>query len=90
MGSSKNPDSVRERIYDEVIQILIADLDVSADDVDGDMDLYTELHFDSLQLYAFVIDLEEKYDIKLPDEMLDQMKTVNDIVTLIMNLTEGK
>lgn len=90
MGSSKNPDSGREQIYDEVIQILSADLEVPADEVESDMDLYEELHFDSLQLYAFVIDLEEKYDIKLPDEMLDQMKTVNDIVTLIMQLTEGK
>ena len=54
------------------------------------MDLNTELPFDSLQLYEFVIDLEEAYNIKLPDEMLDQMKTIDDIVNLIMRLTEGK
>lgn len=83
-------DSRREQIYKEVIRILSADLEVSAEDIDTTMDLNTELPFDSLQLYEFVIDLEEAYNIKLPDEMLDQMKTVDDIVNLIMRLTEGK
>ena len=83
-------DSRREQIYKEVIRILSADLEVSAEDIDATMDLNTELPFDSLQLYEFVIDLEEAYNIKLPDEMLDQMKTVDDIVNLIMRLTDGK
>jgi acyl carrier protein len=83
-------DSRREEIYNEVLRILSSDLEVSVDDIERDMDLNTELPFDSLQLYEFVIDLEEAYNIKLPDEMLDQMKTVDDIVSLIMRLTEGK
>ena len=83
-------DPRREQIYKEVIRILSADLEVSAEDIDTTMDLNTELPFDSLQLYEFVIDLEEAYNIKLPDEMLDQMKTVDDIVNLIMRLTDGK
>ena len=85
-----NTDSRREQIYNEVIRILSSDLEVSAEDIERDMDLNTELPFDSLQLYEFVIDLEEAYNIKLPDEMLDQMKTVDDIVSLIIQLTEGK
>lgn len=83
-------DSRREQIYKEVIRILSTDLEVPADEIDSAMDLNTELPFDSLQLYEFVIDLEEAFNIKLPDEMLDQMKTVDDIVSLIMRLTEGK
>jgi acyl carrier protein len=83
-------DSRREEIYNEVLRILSSDLEVPVDDIERDMDLNTELPFDSLQLYEFVIDLEEAYNIKLPDEMLDQMKTVDDIVSLIMQLTEGK
>ena len=87
MGTA-NPDSRREQIYNDVIRILSADLEVSVDEIAADTDLNTELPFDSLQLYEFVIDLEEKFNIKLPDEMLDQMKTVDDIVNLIMRLTE--
>lgn len=85
-----NNDSRREQIYNEVIRILSSDLEVPAEEIERDMDLNTELPFDSLQLYEFVIDLEEAYNIKLPDEMLDQMKTIDDIVSLIMQLTEGK
>ncbi len=87
MGTA-NPDSRREQIYNDVIRILSADLEVSVDEIATDTDLNTELPFDSLQLYEFVIDLEENFNIKLPDEMLDQMKTVDDIVNLIMRLTE--
>ncbi len=83
-------DSRREQIYKEVIRILSADLEVSAEDIANDTNLNTELPFDSLQLYEFVIDLEEAFNVKLPDELLDQMKTVDDIVSLIMRLTEGK
>ena len=90
MGNAKNPDSRREQFYNEVRSILSSDLEVPADEIERDMDLNTELPFDSLQLYEFVIDLEEAYSIKLPDEMLDQMKTIDDIVNLIMRLTEGK
>lgn len=83
-------DSRREQIYNDVIRILSADLEVSPDAISHDTDLDSELPFDSLKLYEFVIDLEEEYSIKLPDEVLDQMKTVDDIVSLIMRLTEGK
>lgn len=87
MGTA-NPDSRREQIYNDVIRILSADLEVSVDEIATDTNLNTELPFDSLQLYEFVIDLEENFNIKLPDEMLDQMKTVDDIVNLIIRLTE--
>ena len=90
MGDSANTDSRREQIYNEVIRILSTDLEVSADEIANDTILNTELPFDSLQLYEFVIDLEEAFNIKLPDEMLDQMKTVDDIISLIIRLTEGK
>ena len=90
MGDSANTDSRREQIYNEVIRILSTDLEVSADEIANDTILNTELPIDSLQLYEFVIDLEEAFNIKLPDEMLDQMKTVDDIVSLIIRLTEGK
>ena len=90
MGDSANIDSRREQINNEVIRILSTDLEVSADEIANDTILNTELPFDSLQLYEFVIDLEEAFNIKLPDEMLDQMKTVDDIVSLIIRLTEGK
>ena len=83
-------ESRREQIYNEVIRILSTDLEVSPDEIANDTMLNSELPIDSLQLYEFVIDLEEAYNIKLPDEMLDQMKTVDDIVSLIIRLTEGK
>ena len=46
-----------------------------------------DLSFDSLQIYELVIDLEEEYDIRMPDDVLDTMKTVSDVVDLVYVLS---
>ncbi|MBQ4191656.1 MAG: acyl carrier protein, partial [Clostridiales bacterium] len=49
----------------------------------------SSLPFDSLQLYEFVIDLEEEYKIKISDEALDGIKNIGDVVDLVYGLTEN-
>ena len=80
----------REKVFEQVVRIMADTLEISPEEISADLSFNSDLPFDSLQLYEFVIDLEEAYNIKLPDEMLDQMKTVDDIVNLIMRLTDGK
>jgi acyl carrier protein len=52
--------------------------------------LNTDLPFDSLQLYEFVIDVEETYNIRLPDELLDEVKTVDDMIDVVVKLSAQK
>jgi acyl carrier protein len=42
---------------------------------------FDELALDSLDRVSLAFDLEEKYDIEIPEEKLGQIKTVHDMVT---------
>lgn len=83
-----DPEIKREQIKNDVIEIMSETLEISPDVIEDTLKDGTGLPFDSLQLYEFVIDIEEKYDIQLPDELLDEIKSVEDMVDVIVRLTE--
>lgn len=80
---------IKDLILDDLIKMLTQMLDISPTDVRPETLISTELDLDSLQLYELVIDLEEAYDIRMPDERLDNIKTVNDVVELVYSLTRS-
>ena len=49
-----------------------------------------DLDMDSLQMYELIVDLEEKYDIKLSDDAIDSLVTVDDLVNLVEELVSIK
>lgn len=73
----------KDRIYEDILKMLVEELGISPTDINMDMDIRVDLDFDSLQLYEFVIDLEEAYDVRLPDELLDNVKTIRNMVDLV-------
>lgn len=72
---------------DDIVKLLTESLDISPVDLKASTNLVEDLAIDSMQLYEFVIDLEESYNIRLPDELLEQIVTIDDIVNLVMKLT---
>ncbi len=72
---------------DDIVKLLTESLDISPVDLKASTNLVEDLAIDSMQLYEFVIDLEESYNIRLPDELLEQIITIDDIVNLVMKLT---
>ena len=85
MGNSKIQ---REKVFEEVVRIMAETLEISPEEISADLSFNSDLPFDSLQLYEFVIDVEETYNIRLPDEVLDEVKTVNDIVDVVVKLAD--
>ena len=85
-----NDDILRKKdmIFDDIVKELSQALNISPTDVSMDLSLRSDLVMDSLQLYELVIDMEEAYDIRLPDEMLDDIDTIEDVVELVYRLTE--
>ena len=77
----------KKKIYDDIIALLASTLEVSPEEIPDDIGVDSGLPFDSLQLYEFVIDLEEKYNIKISDEALDGIKDIGDIVDLVAALS---
>ena len=67
----------------KVIEIVCDQLDVEAADVDASKSFTEDLQADSLAIVELVLALEEKFDVKIPDDDVDMIKTVGDAVKYI-------
>ncbi|MBR2099980.1 MAG: acyl carrier protein [Eubacterium sp.] len=75
-------------IFDEVKEILVDQLDVNAEDIELTSSLSDDLGADSLDAIDIVMTVEDQYSIEVPDEIIKNMKTVEDIVSYIENNIE--
>ena len=83
-------DNLRAKVKEDVIRIMSETLEISPEEISSELQFNTDLPFDSLQLYEFVIDVEETYNIRLPDEFLDEVKTVDDMIDVVVKLSAQK
>ena len=83
-------DNLRAKVKEDVIRIMAETLEISPEEITPDLSFNTDLPFDSLQLYEFVIDVEVTYNVRLPDELLDQVKTVDDMIDVVVKLSAQK
>ena len=58
---------------------------VDAADVTVDKSFTDDLDIDSLSMVEIVVAAEEKFDVKIPDEEVKNLKTVGDAVDFIVN-----
>ena len=72
-------------ILDEVKEILSEQLGISADKIELSLNLAEDLGADSLDAIDIVMSIEYQYSIEVPDETIENMKTVEDIVNFIEN-----
>ena len=70
-------------VFDKVKSIIIDQLDVEEDKVTMDADIQNELGADSLDIVDLVMSFEEEFDIEIPDDQVENIKTVGDIVKYI-------
>ncbi|WP_294836722.1 acyl carrier protein [Eubacterium sp.] len=74
-------------IFDEIKDILAEQLDVNPDTIEMSSDLSSDLGADSLDAIDIVMSIEDQYGIEVPDSVIENMKTVEDIVNFIENST---
>ncbi|MDE5600464.1 MAG: acyl carrier protein [Oscillospiraceae bacterium] len=70
-------------VFDEVADILVDQLDVEKDKITMESSIIENLGADSLDVVDLVMSLEEEFGIEIPDEQIENMKTVGDIVKYI-------
>ena len=70
-------------------EILVDQLDVEEDAVTMDASITGDLGADSLDIVDLVMSLEEEFDTEIPDEEIENIKTVGDIVKYIENNTNA-
>ncbi|MFY9748646.1 MAG: phosphopantetheine-binding protein [Acidobacteriaceae bacterium] len=76
-------------IAEECIALIAKQKSIAPEQIRLDSTL-DELSLDSLDRVSLAFDLEEKYDIEIPEDKLGQIKTVNDMVTGIEEAVRRK
>ena len=76
-------------IFDEVREILAEQLDVDKDSIEMNSKLAEDLGADSLDAIDIVMTIEDQYAIEVPDENIENMKTIEDIVSFIESNTDA-
>jgi acyl carrier protein len=69
--------------FDKVKEIIVEQLDVQADQVTEEASFIEDLGADSLDTVELVMALEENFDIEIPDEDAEKIKSVRDAVSYI-------
>lgn len=70
-------------IFDKVKDLVVDQLDADEDKVTLDANIQDDLGADSLDVVDLVMALEDEFEVEIPDEAVENIKTVGDIVKYI-------
>ena len=75
-------------VFDKIKDIIVEQLDVEEDAVTMEASITEDLGADSLDVVDLVMSIAESFDVEIPDEEVENIKTVGDIVKYIENKVE--
>ncbi len=78
----------REEVYEQVREILVERLDIDEADVTEEASLRDDLKADSLDLVELIMDLEERFGVKISDDEAQAIGTVGEAVSFIVTASD--
>ena len=66
-------------VFDKIKDIIVEQLDVEEDAVTMEASITEDLGADSLDVVDLVMSIEESFDVEIPDEEVENIKTVGKI-----------
>ena len=72
-------------LENKVRDIIVEQLGVEADRVKSEASFIDDLGADSLDIVELVMDMEEEFDVEIPDEEAEKLKTVNDVTSYLQS-----
>jgi len=76
-------------LFEQVKEIIVQELSVPEEKVKDSSTFESDLRADSLDVVELVMELEEKFDIEIPEDDFEQIKSVGDLVRYIEGKVEG-
>ena len=73
----------RSQIIEKLFDIVCNGLDLDADEISLDADLREDIDADSIDMVDLIKDVEDEFGVEVPDEILDKLVTVKDVVDYI-------
>ena len=72
-------------IFERIKEILADQLDSDIDAMSMESDIANDLGADSLDVVEVLMSIEDEFKVEIPDEEIDNIKTIGDLVTYIEN-----
>lgn len=72
-------------IFEKLKEIIAEQLEIDAESVTLETRLGEDLNADSLDIVEMLMSLEDEFGVDIPDEEIEKMKTVGDVVAYIEN-----
>ncbi|MBE6421763.1 MAG: acyl carrier protein [Elusimicrobiaceae bacterium] len=72
-----------ENVQERVKNIIVEQLGVEADQVKPEAQFVNDLGADSLDTVELIMALEEEFDVEIPDEKAEKIKTVGEAISYI-------
>jgi acyl carrier protein len=72
-----------QEIEDKIKELICSQLEVSEDQLRPEASFVDDLKADSLGVVELVLALEQEFNIEIPDEDTEQIRTVKDALTYI-------
>ena len=76
----------RSKIASCVEKIVIDHLDILSEDYDESADLCSDFGADSLDCIEMLLEVEETFEIHLPDELVAPVRTAGDMIDILVNV----
>ncbi|MBQ0135768.1 MAG: acyl carrier protein [Oscillospiraceae bacterium] len=70
-------------VFEKIKALIAEQLDLSEDDITIDSALIEDLGADSLDVVDLVMSIEDEFEIEVPDEAIENMRTIGDAVKFI-------
>jgi acyl carrier protein len=70
-------------VFEKLKTIIVEEFELDENDITMSTSLNDDLDIDSLDLVDLVMTVEDEFSIELPDEALEGMKTIGDLVKYI-------
>ncbi len=75
----------KEEIFEELKKIIVEQLGVNEENITMQASFIDDLSADSLDIVELVMNIEEKFDLEIPDSEAEKIATVEDVVEYILN-----
>lgn len=75
-------------VFDKVKEIVADKLSLDEDEITIESSFIDDLGADSLDLVELIMALEDEFDIEIPDEEVEKIATVSDVVEYIKSHSE--
>ncbi len=70
-------------VFEKIKEILVDQLDADIDSITLETDIADDLGADSLDVVEMLMNIEGEFDIEIPDEEIENLKTVGALVDYI-------